>query len=108
MPDLSSEAIDFRVAFEFLKPIRKLTVPGLQSLEITMTHQGRVVPTIGGILLFGSTRVQHFPEAWIQVGRFAERGRRRIVDSTEVRSYLPGATEEVIAFLHKDDSRSRH
>lgn len=31
--------------------------------------------------------------------------RRRILDSTEVRSYLPGAAEEVTAFLRKHVTR---
>jgi ATP-dependent DNA helicase RecG len=105
IPDLNSEAIDFRVASEFFMPIRKLTVAGLQSLKVTTTYQGRTVPTTGGLLLFGSARLQHFPDAWIQVGRFAGQDRRRILDSAEVRSYLPGAAEEVIAFLRKHMTR---
>ena len=47
LPDLNSEAIDFRVASEFFKPIRKLTLHGLESLKVTTSYQGRVVPTIG-------------------------------------------------------------
>jgi len=105
MPDLNSEAIDFRAASEFFKPIRKLTHHGLQSLKITTSYQGRIVPTIGGLLLVGASRLHHFPDAWIQAGRFAGRDRRRILDSTEVRSYLPGAVEEVIAFLRKHMTR---
>jgi ATP-dependent DNA helicase RecG len=105
MPDLNSEAIDFRAASEFFKPIRKLTPHGLQSLKVTTGYQGRIVPTIGGVLLFGSTRLNRFPDAWVQAGRFAGRDRRRILDSTEVRSYLPGAAEEVIAFLRKHMTR---
>jgi len=105
MPDLNSEAIDFRVASEFFKPIRKLTLHGLQSLKVTASYQGRVVPTIGGVLLFSPSRLNHFPDAWVQVGRFAGSDRRRILDSTEVRSYLPGAAEEVITFLRKHMTR---
>jgi ATP-dependent DNA helicase RecG len=105
MPDLNSEAVDFRVASEYFKPIRKLTLHGLQSLKLTTVYQGRIVPTIGGILLFGSERLNHFPDAWIQAGRFAGKDRRRILDTTEVRSYLPGAAEEVITFLRKHMSR---
>jgi ATP-dependent DNA helicase RecG len=105
MPDLNSEAIDFRAASEFFKPIRKLTPHGLQSLKLTTSYQGRIVPTIGGVLLFGAARLKHFPDAWVQVGRFAGSDRRRILDSTEVRSYLPGAAEEVIAFLRKHMTR---
>jgi ATP-dependent DNA helicase RecG len=100
-PELNSEAIDFRAASEFFKPIRKLTRPELQTLKIVTNYQSRIVPTIGGILLFGAERLNHYPDAWIQAGRFAGNDRRRILDSTEVRSYLPGAAEDVIAFLRK-------
>jgi ATP-dependent DNA helicase RecG len=105
MPDLNSEEVDFRVASEYFKPIRKLTPLGLQSLKLTANYQGRIVPTIGGILLFGPARLTHFPDAWIQAGRFAGRDRRRILDSTEVRSYLPAAADEAIAFLRKHMTR---
>lgn len=105
MPDLNSEAIDFRVASEFFKPIRKLTRSGLQSLKITASYQGRIVPTIGGVLLFGAARLDRFPDAWVQAGRFAGSDRRRILDSMEVRSHLPGAAGEVIGFLQKHMNR---
>jgi ATP-dependent DNA helicase RecG len=105
MPDLNSEEVDFRAASEYFKPIRKLTPHGLQTLKLTAGYQGRTVPTTGGVLLFGPARLEHFPDAWIQVGRFAGADRRRILDSAEVRSYLPGAPEEVIAFLRKHMTR---
>ena len=79
MPDLNSEAIDFRAASEFFKPTRKLTPHGLQSLKLTTSYQGRIVPTIAGVLLFGAARLKHFPDAWVQVGRFAGSDRRRIL-----------------------------
>jgi ATP-dependent DNA helicase RecG len=105
MPDLNSEAIDFRAASEFFKPIRKLTPLVLQSLKLTTNYQGRIVATVGGVLLFGAARQKHFPDAWVQVGRFAGSDRRRIMDFTEVRSHLPAAAEEVIAFLRKHMTR---
>lgn len=105
IPELNSEAIDFRVASEFFKPIRKLARHELQTLKIVTSYQGRTVPTIGGILLFGPDRLVHYPDAWIQAGRFAGSDRRRIIDSTEIRSYLPGVAAEVIAFLQKHMTR---
>jgi predicted HTH transcriptional regulator len=104
-PELNSEAIDFRAASEFFKPIRKLTRPELQTLKIVTNYQSRIVPTIGGILLFCADRLNHYPDAWIQAGRFAGNDRRRILDSTEVRTYLPRAAEDVIAFLQKHMAR---
>lgn len=105
LPGLNSEAIDFRAASEYFKPIRKLTIHGLMSLKVTASYQGKTVPTVGGILLFGAGRLDRFPDAWVQAGRFAGSDRRRILDSTEVRSYLPGAAEETIAFLRKHMAR---
>lgn len=55
--------------------------------------------------MFGPARLTHFPDAWIQAGRFTGRDRRRILDSTEVRSYLPAAADEAIAFLRKHMTR---
>jgi hypothetical protein len=46
MPELNSEAIDFRVASECFAPIRKLARHELHSLQLTTQHQGREVATI--------------------------------------------------------------
>lgn len=104
-PELNSEAIDFRAASEFFGPTRKLARRDLQTLKIVTSYQGRLVPTIGGMLLFGLNRLDRYPDAWIQVGRFAGDDRRKILDSREVRSHLPGAAEEVITFLQKHMTR---
>ncbi len=105
MPALNSEAMDFRAASEFFKPIRRLERSDLLTLKLATTYQGRIVPTIGGVLLFGVDRLSHYPDAWIQAGRFAGNDRRRLLDSTEIRSYLPEAAEETILFLQKHMTR---
>jgi predicted HTH transcriptional regulator len=56
----SSEA-----ASEFFRPIRKLTRHELETLRLVTTYQGRIVPTVGGVLLFGADRLNHYPYAWI-------------------------------------------
>jgi len=104
-PEMNSEAIDFRAASEFFRPVRKLARQDLLTLKIVTRYQGRTVPTVGGILLFGSNRMERYPDAWIQAGRFAGSDRRRLIDSLEVRSYLPGIAGEVVAFLQKHMTR---
>ena len=47
LPDLYSEAIDFRVASESFAGIRKLSRQDLRTLRIVTPHQGREVPTVG-------------------------------------------------------------
>jgi predicted HTH transcriptional regulator len=101
MPDLNSEVLDFRVASEYFKPFHRLTDSKLETLNLIARYQRRMVPTIGGMLLFGKDRFPHFPDSWIHAGRFAGTDRRKILDSTEVRTYLPGAAAEAIAFLRK-------
>ena len=101
LPDLKSEAIDFRAASELFAPYRQLTSQSWSTLRVTTEHQGRQVPTIGGLILFGKDRFSRFPDAWIQAGRFAGVNRARLVDSTEIRSLLPPAAEDAIAFARK-------
>jgi predicted HTH transcriptional regulator len=59
------------------------------------------VPTVGGLLLFGTNRFARFPDAWVQAGRFAGIDRSRLIDTAEVRSFLPRATEDAISFVQK-------
>lgn len=63
MPDLDSEALDFRAASESFAPVRKLSRRHLETLRLVTTYQGRQVPTVGGMLLFGQDRERHFPDA---------------------------------------------
>jgi hypothetical protein len=79
VPDLNSEAIDFRAASELFAPYRQLTAQASSTLRITTEHQGHQVPTIGGLLLFGKDRFARFPDAWIQAGRFAGTNRARSI-----------------------------
>jgi predicted HTH transcriptional regulator len=105
IPELNSEALDFRVASELFAPFRKLTRSAFHTLRITTRHQNREVPTIGGCLLFGKDRFDRFPDSRVQAGRFAGTDRSRILDSVEIRSYLPFAAEEAIGFVQKHLSR---
>ena len=101
MPGLDSEALDFRAASESFAPVRKLARRDLETLRLVADHQGRKVPTVGGMLLFGQERERHFPDAWIQAGRFQGADRSRIVDRAEIRALPVRAIEEVIAFIRK-------
>ena len=101
LPALDSEAIDFRAASEFFAPARKLTRRNLETLRLVTPHQGRLVPTVGGVLLFGVDRLVHFPDAWIQAGRFAGIDRAAILDHAELKTPLVRAIEDAVAFVGK-------
>jgi predicted HTH transcriptional regulator len=53
MPEPDSEALDFRVASELFAPVRKLKRADMENLRLLTVHQGRMVPTVGGVLLLG-------------------------------------------------------
>ena len=101
LPDLNSEALDFRVASECFAPLRKLKRSDLQTLRLLVPHQGRLVPSTGGMLLFGRDRALHFPDAWMQAGRFAGTDKTSIVDSAMLNGALPKVVEAAVAFVGK-------
>jgi predicted HTH transcriptional regulator len=101
LPALDSEAIDFRLASESFASVRKLERGDLATLRLLTQHQGRAVPTIGGLLLFGRDRLLHFPDAWIQVGRFAGADKARILDHVELTGHPIAAIEDSIAFVQR-------
>ena len=101
LPALDSQAVDFRVASESFAPARTLTRRNLQTLRLLTLHQGRLVPTVGGILLFGADRLAHFPDAWIQTGRFAGVDKATIVDHLDIKTALAQAVEDAVAFVQK-------
>ncbi|MBI4314031.1 MAG: putative DNA binding domain-containing protein [Candidatus Omnitrophica bacterium] len=105
MLELNSEAIDFRVASELFAPIKALKRSDLKTLRLTTHHQGREVPTVGGVLLFGKKREKYFPDAWIQAGRFEGTDRSRILDTAEIRVPPVQAVEEAIAFVKRNIAR---
>lgn len=105
MPGLDSEAIDFRAASESFAAVRKLARRDLETLRLVTRHQGRKVPTVGGMVLFGTGRERHFPDAWIQAGRFDGTDKSNIVDRTEIHALPVQAVEEAIAFVQKHTLR---
>jgi len=105
IPDLDSEAIDFRAASELFRPVRRLRRADLETLRLVTSYQGRKVPTVGGMLLFGRERERLFPDAWIQAGRFQGVDKSRILDHTEIKSFPILAIEEAIAFVEKHAMR---
>lgn len=69
MPDLDSEVIDFRAASESFADLRTLRRRDLETLRILARYQGRLVPTVGGVLLFGKDRDRYTTSAFTWSGR---------------------------------------
>ena len=101
MPNLDSEALDFRAASESFAEFRRLVRRDLETLGLCTTHQGRQVPTVGGMLLFGKDRLVHFPDAWVQAGRFAGTDKSDIIDQAALRMPLAATIPAAVAFVER-------
>lgn len=60
-----------------------------------------LIPTRGAVLLFGKERKRHFPDAWVQCGRFRGIEKVDIFDQLDIRTHLPQAVEQIEVFLKK-------
>jgi predicted HTH transcriptional regulator len=106
MPALNSEAIDFRAASESFGPIRPLKRDDLKTLGVVTKHQGRDVPTRGGMILFGINRERYFPDSLIQAGLFGGKDRSEILDNGEFRSFPIRAINECLAFVKRNTAQA--
>lgn len=102
IPDLNSEAIDFAAASQCFADRRALRRQDLTALGLVCRHQGRTVPTVGGLLLFGRDRLSKYPDAYIQTGRFAGTDRADLVDRAELTDYPVTAIEQAILFVERN------
>jgi predicted HTH transcriptional regulator len=102
LPDLDSEAVDFGVASQCFAERRPLRRKDLETLGLVRRHQGRSVPTAGGILLFGRDRLARFPDAHLQAGRFAGTDRADLVDRAELTGYPVLAIEQAVGFVERN------
>lgn len=80
---LDSEALDFRVAAELFPRHSKLDRAALQTLRALARIERKLVPTVGGLLLFGKDPEREFPDAWIQCGRFGGTDKSVLADTVE-------------------------
>lgn len=100
--DLDSEAIDFGVASQCFAEHRALRRQDLITLGLLRRHQGRKVPTVGGLLLFGRDRLSRFPDAYLQVGSFAGTKRVDLADRAELTESPVQAIEQAIGFVERN------
>ena len=106
LPGLNSEDLDFRVASGLFSGLGDWHETTPETLRLTTRHQGRLVPTVGGVILFGFVRERYFPDARVQCARFAGTDKARILDQQEIRNHLPLALNDAFDFVKKHASRS--
>jgi ATP-dependent DNA helicase RecG len=78
---LSATDVDLAAVRRAFAGRRTINAKDLRTLRLLTRHQGRDVPTVAGIVLFGIERDRTVPDAWIQAGRFADVDRTDIIDT---------------------------
>ena len=105
MSALTADALDLQAAQAIFGERRTLNKKSLQTLKLLVPHQGHLVPTKGAIFLFGKERTFHFPDAWVQCGRFIGCDKADIFDHIELDEPLPQLVDSILLFLKKHAMR---
>lgn len=74
-------------------------------LGIYTDHFGKLMPSIGGIILFDDKRTHVLPDSIIRCACFKGTTKEKIIDSTDILSPLPLAIEEIIAFIERNSKK---
>lgn len=98
-PGLNVDALDLDAIRRVFEGVRTIRRADLKTLRLTGLVQGREVPTVGGLLLFGRERLTRHPDAWIQAGRFKGVTKGSIVDSANITGYPLDAVDLALAFV---------
>lgn len=104
-PSASLAEIDFEEMVTEFAPRRKVRRADLAVLGLSVQDQGREVPTVGGLVLFGRDRTA-LPDATIRCARFDGVTRARIVDSIDlVGPSMPAMVRHAMAFVDSHFAR---
>ncbi|MFZ0610966.1 MAG: helix-turn-helix domain-containing protein [Desulfobacterales bacterium] len=105
MSDLSIKDLDLAALKTLFRGTHELDEKELLTLRLLKKDQGRLAPTKGAVLICGKDRALHFPDAWVQCGRFIGRDKARIFDHIDLYDHLPQAVDGIMLFLKKHAMR---
>ncbi len=106
LPDINPDTLDVRVVSGLFAGLRDWSDHVPETLRLVTQYQGRLVPTVGGMLLFGTVRDRYFPDAWVQCGRFRGTNKTEILDQQDISDHLTVALEKAFDFIKKHASRA--
>ncbi|MBN1140490.1 MAG: putative DNA binding domain-containing protein [Deltaproteobacteria bacterium] len=105
MSDLTVADLDLAALKSLFRGKHDLDEKKMLTLRLLTKDQGRLVPTRGAVLICGKERAMHFPDAWVQCGRFIGRDKSRIFDHIDLNDHLPQAVDGILLFLKKHAMR---
>ena len=105
LAELSQEALDMDLINAFFDTVeKKVNVEKLRTLGVLALADHRLVPTVGGMLLFGKKKEQEqlFLETRISCARFHGESKSDILDLYEIEGPIVKAVEEVPKFIARN------
>jgi ATP-dependent DNA helicase RecG len=84
----------------------QLTKEKLISENVLCRYQSKILPTVGGALLFAKDHKKIFPDAFIRCGRFKGTTKSTILDDKEFSGYLIDVIEQVISFIERHTNQA--
>lgn len=109
LPDCkrTSEDLDFDLAKRLFEHIGKSFTKGTaKSLDLLVEHQSNQYPSRGALLLFGKNREELFPDPLVRLARFEGTNKNKFLDQMDIRSALPTALDEILAFVRRNTTLS--
>ena len=104
-PSEPLHSLDFESIKAEFAPKRKVRQADLAVLGLAVQDQGRMVPTIGGLVLFGRDRAA-IPDATIRCARFEGVTRTRILDTADLGGpSLPAIVRDAMDFVDRHFAR---
>ncbi|MDZ4168074.1 MAG: putative DNA binding domain-containing protein [Coriobacteriia bacterium] len=99
---LGDDALDVAAVQAVFDGRRHIDRRALKTLRLLTEREGQLCPTVGGVLLFGVDREATFPDAVIEVARFAGFSRSTFTDAAIYGGCLPVALEHTMAFVRRN------
>ena len=110
VPESGIDDLDARAVGKMLDRIR-LTSSGFQAIDdettlrrlgVLIQHEGRLVPTLGGLLALGEYPQTFFPQLIVTAVVIAADDEARFADSATFRGPIPQMVLEALAFLRRN------
>jgi predicted HTH transcriptional regulator len=104
-PELSIDALDSEVVQKTFDRVgQKVTEQKLVSLGVLVPYGERLVPSNGGVILFGSedVREQYFPDARISCALFQGESKTHFLDRIDIEGGILPALVEVQKFVRRN------
>lgn len=107
--DLTKDSLDFeKIASCFADRGKKVDDDKLQTLGVLVPYMRHLVPSVGGLILFGKPPYlnQFFPDARVGCARFQGETKAHIVDRFDVEGTILDAVESVPKFIARNTKLS--